>query len=493
MFPLSCRGCRTGSRADVSEQRVEQRVGQRNGHRFNVVSPPLSGASGQLRVPCIVTAAVVAVGVGIWTGAGEQPIVAILLVGMLIALTMISPSGALGGVVLAVPTTFEIHPLAIGSFSLLEIGILTSAAGLTLRTVSAGWVGVRTAVVAISRPIEVVLPALLLVPASLLAFGMMSETAYRTEALREVRIVIAEPLLFLLCALVVFRECRARFYVWICVVGIGAAIGAAACLELLTGTGTVVDGAIMRATATYSHPNNLALFIERTLLITLPFALRSPRSSVLLWVCVAFQGAGVIATFSRGALLAVVVGIVAALLVLGMRRALFWLGVVCVSGGLVLLVTARDRVLDAGGFGSEPTRFAIWRSAIRMALDHPLFGVGTDQFLYQYSRRYIEPAAWPERYTSHPHNLALDVWLRLGVAGLTCVIGIVAGLLAWAARFQASIRADPVAVGGAAALVGGLAHGMVDNGFFLPDLAVLTWLAVAFLLTAIHEPGIPPT
>lgn len=482
---LSCRRFRTGSRVDVSEQRAEQVVNTEQQSMF--VPPLLAGVDGGLRVPCIVTAAVVVVGAGIWSGAGAQPILTVAMVSMLIALAMISPCGALGATVLAVPTAFEIHPLAIGSFSLLEIGILTCAAGLALRTALSGWMGVRTAIVTVGSQIELVLPALLLVPAAVLAFGMVSETAYRAEALREIRLVIAEPLLFLLCALVVLRDRPARIYVWICAVAIGAIVGAVACLELLTGTGDVVDGAIMRATATYSHPNNLALFIERTLLVTFPFALRSPRSS-LLWACVALQGAGVIATFSRGALLAVVLGTVAALLLLRMRRALLWLGGLCVTGGLILVAVARDRVLDAGGVGSEPTRFAIWRSAIRMALDHPLFGVGPDQFLYQYSRRYIEPAAWPERYTSHPHNLALNVWLRLGVAGVACAIGIAAGLVGAVVRSLASIRADPIAVGGVAALVGGLAHGMFDNGFFLPDLAVLTWLAAAFLLTSIHEP-----
>lgn len=485
---LHCRGCRTGSQAGVPERLVN--TGQRIERRSRVVPCLAGGVNDRLRVSCIVTASVVSVGAGIWSGLGERPILATAMVGLLVALAVISPCGALGATVLAIPTAFEIHPLAIGSFSLLEIGILTCGAGLALRTAASGWKSIRTATLTIVGSVELVLPALLLLPAALLAFLMMPETAYRAEALREIRLVIAEPILFLLCALVILRERSARLYVWLCAAGIGAIVGAVASLELVAGTGEVVDGAIMRATATYSHPNNLALFAERTLLITLPVAMRTSRPW-LLWICVALQSAGVIATFSRGALIAVVTGTVAALLLLRMRRALWWLGALCVAGGFALMTIARDRVLDAGGVGAEPTRFAIWRSAFRMALDHPVFGVGPDQFLYHYGRRYIEPAAWPERYTSHPHNLALDFWVRLGVAGVACGIGIAAGLVARVARSLASIRADPVAVGGVAALVGGLAHGMFDNGFFLPDLAVLTWLAVAFVLTPTFEQRIP--
>ncbi len=415
---------------------------------------------------------------------------------MMIALVVaasISPGGALGAVVLAIPTAFDIHPLAIGSFSLLEIGILTSATGLAVRTALGGLGRIIAALKAIAEPIEVVLPALLLVPSAALAVVMLGGTTYRAEALREIRLVIVEPLVFLGCALVIFRDVSSRAYVCGCAVAVGAVVGALACLELIMRTGNVVDGAIMRATATYSHPNNLALFLERTFLIALPLVLRQSRSRVL-WACIALQAGGVIATFSRGALVALVAGSIVAMLLLGLRRELAWLGGAVTAVCLVLLALARDRVLDLGGAGAEPTRFAIWRSAWHMALDNPLSGVGPDQFLYQYSRRYIEPAAWPERYTSHPHNLPLDLWLRLGVAGVACAITLAAGLVARVVASLSTVRTDVIAVGGLGALIGGLAHGMFDNGFFLPDLAVLTWLAVAFVLTASsarHSPVSP--
>lgn len=452
---------------------------------------PFAGVGMGPRGSMLVTGAFVILGAALWGGAGERAVPAISIAGALILLAAISPPGASGAVVLAVPTAFEIHPLVIGSFSLLELAILSCAAGLTLRTVAGGGARIRSAIAAIVNAIEVVFPALLLLPAALLAFRMMPQDAFRAEALREIRLVIVEPLLFLLCAMVILRPHAARTYVWSCAVVGGACVGAVACFELLSGGGDVVDGAVVRATGPYSHPNNLALFIERMLLIALPYALIHRRSPYL-WGCIALQGAGVILTFSRGALIAVVIGTAVALLLLGMRRELFVLGGMCVAGGLILLAIARDRVLDVGGSGSEPTRFAIWRSSLRMALDHPLFGVGPDQFLYQYRRRYVEPAAWPERYTSHPHNLALDVWLRLGVAGIAGAIGVAFGILSRCAGAFSAIRTDPIAVGGVAALAGGLAHGMFDNGFFLPDLAVLTWLAAAFVFTSESGQGLTP-
>ena len=45
-----------------------------------------------------------------------------------------------------------------------------------------------------------------------------------------------------------------------------------------------------------------------------------------------------------------------------------------------LLVTVGDRVLDTGSTGASSTRSFIWKSSMQMALDHPVWGVGLDQF-----------------------------------------------------------------------------------------------------------------
>ena len=57
-----------------------------------------------------------------------------------------------------------------------------------------------------------------------------------------------------------------------------------------------------------------------------------------------------------------------------------------------------------------------------MLRDHPVTGVGLDQFLYQYRGRYIQPAAWQQPDLSQPHNFLLDYWVRLGIFGL--VVGV---------------------------------------------------------------------
>ena len=95
----------------------------------------------------------------------------------------------------------------------------------------------------------------------------------------------------------------------------------------------------------------------------------------------------------------------------------------------------------------------------------------------------MEPAGWPERYTSHPHNLLLDLWLSVGILGLAafCWLVVCAVGLARGARSADSLIPLPMVAGASGALVAGLVHGLVDNGFLLPDLAVMTWLFLAYL------------
>jgi O-antigen ligase len=112
-----------------------------------------------------------------------------------------------------------------------------------------------------------------------------------------------------------------------------------------------------------------------------------------------------------------------------------------------------------------------------MIRDRPITGVGLDQFLGQYRLRYVRPEGWPERTTSHPHNVLLDYWLSLGVAGVA-VLWLL--LEATWTRFTAAMTRSTFSIERAcvAMVAAGLAHGLIDNSFFLPYLATFTWIGL---------------
>ncbi|HEU0028314.1 MAG TPA: O-antigen ligase family protein [Ktedonobacterales bacterium] len=150
----------------------------------------------------------------------------------------------------------------------------------------------------------------------------------------------------------------------------------------------------------------------------------------------------------------------------------------------------------AGGThgGSGEVRLLVWQAAQTMARDHPIVGVGPDQFLYCYDPRYTNhpyliaslnghaTAAAREPNLSHPHNLGLELWLSAGLAGLA---GYILALIAAARRGWRAIGRGwrgAVAVGALGALAAGLAHGLVDSAYFQPDYALAFWWGVAALI-----------
>jgi O-antigen ligase len=117
-----------------------------------------------------------------------------------------------------------------------------------------------------------------------------------------------------------------------------------------------------------------------------------------------------------------------------------------------------------------------------MLRDHPIFGVGLDQFLNQY-QYYVEETNFYESSTNHPHNIILDFWLRLGIIGLLVWIGIVVQFVRVAlvlARSRDAVR-RALALGLLALLTDILVHGLIDNSYFLMDLALVFWVGCAAL------------
>lgn len=252
----------------------------------------------------------------------------------------------------------------------------------------------------------------------------------------------------------------------------------------------LVEG-VQRVSSVYGHPNNLGLSMGRVwpLALSLFIVAETPGARRFFGLCLALSVGGLLVSFSKGALLGTAAA--GALMVVwgvwpGQREGGGNIRVPVVALVLVALalVVAGGLMVAAGGAverfnvlgESSAVRLSLWRSSLAMLRDHPLFGVGLDQFLRRYPQ-YMDPAlvGTNEQYTSHPHHLLLDVWLRMGVAGVVAFAWLLVRFFRAAARrWQA--EADWLAVGVAAAMVAGVGHGLVDNFYFVPDLAVAFWL-----------------
>ena len=286
-------------------------------------------------------------------------------------------------------------------------------------------------------------------------------------ALRELRVVVLEPALLLVLIVTLFRRRSdpARLTWALVAAGIGA--GAAALALGAAGQRLIEAEGVVRLAGLSGSPNHLALFLGRLLPLAIALVLlhtgsgqvdtpgQRHRTSRLLptWQSgMALLGTGIIGaallfSFSRGAWLASAAGVAVVLIgLLALRGGVAprtwrrsvarWRGgaagrrtLIAVVAALVLvlvlgigLATRVERLSSIGDplGGTMALRLQLWGAALRMALDHPLFGVGPDGFLYAYPA-YREGVAWKEPFVSHPHNLILDYWLRGGIMGIAAL------------------------------------------------------------------------
>lgn len=322
-------------------------------------------------------------------------------------------------------------------------------------------------------------PALLLLLAAILSMVTSQHPRY---SLRALRVVILEPLLFyFLLNQVVISIGAWRRYLYAFLALEVVVAGVALFHYFFIGVVEEVEG-VRRLLAIYHSPNALALFLGRGLPMALALSLFGGKETGLpraLWIGASLLlGVGLFFTYSRGAWLGV--GL-AALFLVWRRWGWRWLGA---AAGLMALGLVLSLWLLPGRLASEASssqRLYLWQAAGTMALDHPLLGVGPDNFLYHYPS-YQLPQAWAEPAISHPHNLVLDFWLSTGVLGLVALAWLQRRFWRGGGQLWKQERFRPQALALMASMVDFLGHGLIDNSFFLIDLAVVFWLTYSLMM-----------
>ncbi len=415
-------------------------------------------------------------------------------------------------VVTALTFPFYLYPKAVGgqAFSMPEVLVLLCCAAWVARGLGAGvwgWEGTFR------------VPVLLLVAVAIASLGASENLRL---SVRELRTVVLEPVLFYVLAVAAFsrggNSLPRSALVWGLVLGASFAAGQAVVQYLFTSHVITAEG-VRRALGPYGSPNNLGLLLERVLPLALALAVTGvgtrrrvnagtrgrgdagtegvarveadsrsrdkqhplgPRrlAAWIAVVCAVAIAAALFLTYSVGAWLGAVAGLLVLAALRG-RRQVAWLlvGLVVLSLALLPLVRVQRVVSHLGLTGESTTalRVSLWRSSLAMLADYPVRGVGLDGFLEKYRNDYIRPEAWKEPDLSHPHNLVLEWWLFLGIAGVGALAWLlVAFFLRAAELLRGSLQeGERVLVQGiVAAMTAAVVHGLVDRFYFgAPDLA----------------------
>lgn len=313
-------------------------------------------------------------------------------------------------------------------------------------------------------------------------------TQYPLLSVRDLRALILEPVLFfwlLQCLRGSANYALAGFLT-------GASLTALAAVAQgpLGIGGTAVEG-VLRVQAWYPSANHLALMLGRAWPFLLAGSLASAWSARhWLWLPTAVVGLGLLLTFSTGGWLGTVAATLVVILALGYRRMALGLGVAAalvlvVVSGLAIVGRLPERLnplRQTGGF-----RLDLWLSSLDMVRDHPLLGVGLDNFVYVYQQFYLREGAAAEPSLSHPHNWIFNFWLSLGILGLVAFVWLLVCFWQNARRALLEPSRRWIVAGALGAMADMLVHGFIDNSYFLVDLACVFWLSLALVISRIER------
>jgi O-antigen ligase len=248
-------------------------------------------------------------------------------------------------------------------------------------------------------------------------------------------------------------------------------------------------------------PNSLAAGLVPGIVLSIAL-IGQVRDPVLRWTLACMtglSGIGLAATESRGGLIAAAICTVAAF-VLARRKAAAIAGVVLVVAMAGVFFTAQpsafNRVTDFSGGGTGRTE--LWGIAWRIWKEHPVTGIGLDNFRqesfrYVRKQRNLQYVRLIAERPDHVHNTYLEILVETGIVGLGLFLAVILGCLqaAWMAKKRFDAMGDD-AMSGAARAVLVASLGILSASFFLSNSADLrTWtllgLGPALLTVAVKR------
>ena len=309
--------------------------------------------------------------------------------------------------------------------------------------------------------------------------------------------------------LATLRICTDRARLLVVVGGALAALilcGGQGVIEYLSGQhgqfGVVQNGIVVgRIQGSFGHPNQYAGFLA-TLLPLAVAMLFTRRAPVLLrWMGAVGIAVGVSAlvwSYSRGALAAIVVGPVIWLIIVRPRFAILAGLLLALLVYLFAPSVVRERFQSTSS-GEVEIRSDIWAAAVDIYAEHPILGVGVNNFPVAYARLPVVPANATQRrllqqeellVPPHAQNLYLNILAEEGLLGLIAFLLFAGASMRRA--FVGSRSDDPltraICLGIGSGMTALAVHSLLDVGFY-GEVAfpLFSLIAVATALTALDR------
>lgn len=129
---------------------------------------------------------------------------------------------------------------------------------------------------------------------------------------------------------------------------------------------------------------------------------------------------------------------------------------------------------------SQMFRWPLWKLALKIFAQHPVFGVGLGSFGFSVPSHFTAPGY----LVSHAHNIYLQFLAETGLMGFLGFFGYI-GMTMYVSyklfRTSQCKQTEYLALGILAAIIGLLAHGLVDATLYLPQLNIFVWILIAVI------------
>ncbi|MFA5051948.1 MAG: O-antigen ligase family protein [Patescibacteria group bacterium] len=320
---------------------------------------------------------------------------------------------------------------------------------------------------------------------------------------------IAEPsLLFLVFVNTIKTRDQVRSVLW----ALGASVVIIGYIALIQYVGLLKISGLYglehpkRATSVFTFPTAVGKFVGPILALFIAFWLVRVQPKVRsLWEMVvrhlftagvtAFGLLALLFSFSRGAVIGVLVAIVFSSF-FSSRKKWIWLALAVVLIGSLIVPFTRHEIISVIDVEdtSADVHVVMWKGAWRIIQAHPVLGTGLASFPVVYEQ--YKEASHTE-FFPNPDELYLTIWIEMGLAGL-----LVFGWL-MVKYFHAGLKdihrqsqdywTRALLVGLMAAMVSLLVHGFFDTPYFKNDLAVIFWALLGLMVVVSRIKPAPET
>lgn len=242
-------------------------------------------------------------------------------------------------------------------------------------------------------------------------------------------------------------------------------------IQYMTGLGIPapwnVRGDEFRITSIYEYPNAVGLLFAPIVAMMIAWAMHV-KAQRKIWIQLSVIAILIIAAAkTEGAVIAILAAVVFSLLFTKWK---WWaVGVSAIAFVLALAWEPTRSIILLQNTSGE-VRLALWQGTVALLYDNPLFGAGLAGFPQLYAEykldRHVE-------LLLYPHNLLLDFWVNLGLAGAVWLCGVIVSFFR-----DLLTKQTPETIVVMSGMVAILVYGLVDVPYFKNDLSVLFWTII---------------